>query len=85
MLYDVIHEFRSYQIAWLTNHCDIELNPDIENLIIRFLQDTADCFISENKNMDLILRSDVLDLFGHGTTYTSEEAQKMINNLVYET
>jgi hypothetical protein len=33
------------------------------------------------KSNDLIYRSDALDLFGHGSTYTSEEAQKMIKNL----
>ena len=30
---------------------------------------------------DKVWRSDVIDLFGHGSTYTSEEAQKMIKEL----
>ena len=32
-------------------------------------------------NEDKVWRSDAIDLFGHGSTYTSEEAQKMIKNL----
>ena len=30
---------------------------------------------------DKVWRSDVLDLFGHGTMYTSKEAQRMIKDL----
>lgn len=30
---------------------------------------------------DTISRSDMLDAVGHGTTYTSEEVQKIVNNL----
>ena len=33
------------------------------------------------KSNDLIYRSDVLDLFGHGSSYTSEDAQRMIKEL----
>ncbi len=34
------------------------------------------------KNEDaLISRNDVLDAFGHGTTYTSEEIQRIVKTL----
>ena len=46
-LYDVINDYRSYQIEWLTSHCDIKLEPHIENLVIRFLQDTAISFVPQ--------------------------------------
>ena len=45
---DCISEFRDYQIEWLTGHCDIELEPVLEDLIVRFLKDTAEIFIKEN-------------------------------------
>lgn len=44
---DVIKEFRDYQIEWLTAHFDIEFCKEEEDLIIRFLNDTADCFVKE--------------------------------------
>lgn len=46
---DAINEFCQYQIEWLTAHCDVEFRPEEEALIIRFLQDTAECFKRENK------------------------------------
>ena len=45
----IIDQFREYQINWLTSHNDIEFDPETEQLIIRFLNDTADCFIKERK------------------------------------
>ena len=44
---DLIQRFHDYQVEWLTNHYDIEFVPEEENLIIRFLNDTANCFIME--------------------------------------
>ena len=41
----VIEKFRDYQIEWLTSHCDIEFVPEEEQLIVRFLKDTAECFL----------------------------------------
>lgn len=38
---DIIQNFHDYQVEWLKSHNDIELEPDIENLIIHFLHDTA--------------------------------------------
>lgn len=43
----VIDEFREYQKEWLTSHNDIELKKPIEDLIIAFIEDTADGFIQE--------------------------------------
>lgn len=40
-----IEKFRDYQIEWLTAHNDIEFCEEEENLIIRFLKDTAECAI----------------------------------------
>lgn len=43
----VIDKFREYQKEWLTSHNDIELKKPIEDLIIAFIEDTADGFIQE--------------------------------------
>lgn len=43
----VIDKFREYQKEWLTSHNDIELEKPIEDLIIAFIEDTADGFINE--------------------------------------
>lgn len=42
-----INAFREYQKEWLTNHDDIEFEKQDEDLIIRFLDDTAETFIRE--------------------------------------
>lgn len=43
-----INDFREYQKEWLTNHNDIEFDKPEEDLILAFLDDTADCYISEH-------------------------------------
>lgn len=43
----VIDKFREYQKEWLTSHNDIELKKPIEDLIIAFIEDTAEGFIQE--------------------------------------
>ena len=45
---DCISRLRDYQIEWLTSHADIELEPKLEKLIIRFLNDTTEMFSEEN-------------------------------------
>ena len=45
---DCISRLRDYQIEWLTAHCDIELEPKLEQLIIRFLNDTTEMFSKDN-------------------------------------
>lgn len=44
----LIVDFNKYQEEWLTNHNDIELERELEDLILAFLKDTADCYISEH-------------------------------------
>ena len=43
----VIEKFKDYQKEWLVNHNDIELDRPEEDLILAFLDDTADEFIRE--------------------------------------
>ena len=42
-----IGDFTQYQIDWLTAHDDLELEPELESWVIRFLKDTADCYEKE--------------------------------------
>ena len=44
----VINDFREYQEEWLTSHNDIELEQAEEDLIIAFLEDTAEAYIREH-------------------------------------
>jgi len=44
----LIKRFCDYQVNWLMSHNDIELEPQMEELIINFLRDTASCFILED-------------------------------------
>ena len=44
---DTIDNFKDYQIEWLRGHCDIDLGDELEDLIIRFLEDTASCYREE--------------------------------------
>lgn len=44
----LINDFRDYQKEWLTSHNDVEFEKPEENLILAFLNDTADCYISEH-------------------------------------
>lgn len=43
-----INDFRDYQKEWLTSHNDIEFDKPEEDLILSFLDNTADCYISEH-------------------------------------
>lgn len=44
----VINDFREYQKEWLTSHNDIEFDRPEEDLILAFLEDTADAYITEH-------------------------------------
>ena len=44
-LTSVINTFKEYQKEWLTSHNDIEFDRPEEDLILAFLDDTAECFI----------------------------------------
>ena len=45
LIKETIERFRDYQIEWLTSHHVIEFCAEEENLIIEFLNDTADLAI----------------------------------------
>lgn len=55
----IIDNFLKYQIEWLTSHNDIEFNKEEEDLIIRFLRDTAEMYQRENECEDCISRQAV--------------------------
>ena len=44
---DIIQKFHDYQVEWLTSHCDLELEQTLEEWVVRFLHDTANCFMME--------------------------------------
>ena len=44
----LIEDFKEYQIEWLTTHNDIEFCSEDEELIVRFLKDTAWTYIFEH-------------------------------------
>ena len=56
----MIDDFSKYQIDWLTSHNDIVFNKEEEDLIIRFLKDTAEMYQRENECKDCISRQAVL-------------------------
>jgi len=59
----IIDEFSKYQIERLVSHCDIEFNKEEEDLIIRFLKDTAEMYQRENECEDCISREAVMECF----------------------
>lgn len=48
LIKSVIKDFQEYQADWLTSHGDIELEQAEEDLILAFLEDTANAYISEH-------------------------------------
>lgn len=46
---DTIQKFHDYQVEWLKSHYDIELEPLLEEMIVRFLHDTANCYMMEEQ------------------------------------
>lgn len=44
---DTIQKFHDYQVEWLLSHCDLELEPQLEEWVVRFLHDTANCYMME--------------------------------------
>lgn len=48
LIKSLINDFRDYQKEWLTSHNDIEFDRPEEYLILAFLDDTADSYISEH-------------------------------------
>ena len=48
LIKSLIDDFRDYQKKWLTSHNDVEFDRPEEDLILAFLDDTADSYISEH-------------------------------------
>ena len=44
---DAIQKFNDYQVEWLLSHCDLELEPQLEEWVVRFLHDTANRYTME--------------------------------------
>ena len=44
---DTVQKFHDYQVEWLLSHCDLELEPRLEEWVVRFLHDTANCYMME--------------------------------------
>lgn len=44
---DTIQEFHDYQVLWLLSHYDLKLEPQLEEWFMRFLHDTANCYMTE--------------------------------------
>ena len=42
-----LYKFRDFQKEWLTSHNDIELEPELEEMILEFIDDTTMSFIHE--------------------------------------
>ena len=48
LITSLIRDFEEFQVALLTSHNDIEFCPEEERLIVDFLHDTAECYISDH-------------------------------------
>ena len=44
---ELIDDFKDYQIDWLLSHFDIEFEEKVEDTVIQFIKDTAQCYINE--------------------------------------
>lgn len=42
-----LYKFRDFQKEWLTSHNDFELEPELEEMILGFIDDTTMSFIYE--------------------------------------
>lgn len=51
---DTIQKFHDYQVEWMLSHCDLELDPQLEKWVVRFLHDTANCYMMEIDMEDTI-------------------------------
>ena len=48
LIKSLINDFREYQKEWLTSHNDIEFDRPDADLILEFLDDTANSYILEH-------------------------------------
>lgn len=46
---DIVQKFHDYQVEWLKSHYNIVLEPQLEEMIIRFLHDTANSYMMEEQ------------------------------------
>ena len=44
---DIVQKFHDYQVEWLKSHYDIVLEPQLEEMIVRFLHDTANSYMMD--------------------------------------
>lgn len=42
---DIVQKFHDYQVEWLKSHNDIQFDNQTEEMVVRFLHDTANRFI----------------------------------------
>lgn len=42
-----MQQLHDYQVEWLKSHDDLQLDPQLEEMIIRFLHDTTNCLLME--------------------------------------
>lgn len=42
-----MQQLHDYQVEWLKSHDDLQLDPQLEKMIIRFLHDTTNCLLME--------------------------------------
>lgn len=49
---DLVKEYISYLIAWITGRCDLELDPLTEFHVIRVIMDSYECFEREKGNQN---------------------------------
>jgi hypothetical protein len=74
----IIDDFSNYQIDWLTSHNDIEFCKEEEDLIVRFIKDTAEMYQSENQCEDCISRKDILEAIETWDKFGVNAEQKLI-------
>ena len=74
----IIDDFSNYQIDWLTSHNDIEFSKEEEDLIVRFIKDTAEMYQSENQCEDYISRKDILEAIETWDKFGVNAEQKLI-------
>jgi hypothetical protein len=74
----IIDDFSNYQIDWLTSHNDIEFSKEEEDLIVRFIKDTAEMYQRENQCEDCISRKDILEAIETWDKFGVNAEQKLI-------
>ena len=42
---EIVQKFHDYQVEWLKSHNDIQFDNQTEEMVVRFLHDTANRFV----------------------------------------